>query len=82
MKENVLTHTEEEHFKSNNIRWFCKKNRMSIKVRDHCQLTSMYRGRAHGKCKKNVEQKQSYSFPLAFHKFRSNCCHLLFKKFF
>ena len=50
------------------------------KIRDHYRLTSRYRIPAHEKFNKNVKQKRSKFFPLAFHIFSIYDCHLFLKK--
>ena len=44
----------EEDYRNNNICRFCEKNVQSEKVRDHCHLTSRYKGPAHKTCVINV----------------------------
>ena len=74
--------TEDEKYnRSNTICRFCGKNEESDKVRDHCYLTSKYRGSAHNKCDFDVTQKQSIFIPFAFHNFGKYDCHRFFKKF-
>ena len=53
---------------------------MSDKVKDHCHLTSDYRGPAHSKCNINVTQKQSNFLSFIFHNFSNYDCHMFFKK--
>ena len=45
--------TEDFH-NNNNICRFCEKEILSDKVRDHCHLTSKYRGPAHNTYNTNV----------------------------
>ena len=59
---------------------FVKKNIQCDKIRDHCLLTSRYRGPAHSKCNNNVTQKQSNFIPFIFHNFSNYDCHMFFKK--
>ena len=59
---------------------FVKKKIECDKVRDHCHLTSKYRGSAHSKCNVNVTQDQSNSIPFIFHSFNNFDCHMFFKK--
>ena len=74
-----MTEEDEEHYKNNNICRFCEKNIVSDKVRDHCHLTSNYRGPAHSKCNINVSQKQSNFIPFIFHNFSNYDCHRFLK---
>ena len=73
-----MTEEDEEHYKNNTICHFCEKKVESDKVRDHCHLTSNYRGPAHSKCNKNVTQNQSYFIPFVFHIFSNYDCHMFF----
>ena len=50
------------------------------KVRDHCHLTSKYRGPAHNTCNINVTQKQSNFICFIFHNFSNYDCHMFFKE--
>ena len=53
----------------NNICRFCEKEILSDKVRDHCHLTTKYRGPAHSVFNINVTQDQSNFIPFIFHNF-------------
>ena len=68
--------TEDEDFKNDNICRFCGKEKLSDKVRDHCQLTGKYRGPAHNVCNINDTQKQSNIIPFLFHNFSNHDCHV------
>ena len=59
---------------------FCEKNFESDKVRDHCHLTSRYRGPAHSKGNINVTQQQSNFITFIFHNFSNYDCHVFFQK--
>ena len=49
-KDIIMTQEDEEHYKNNNICWFCEQEILhNTKVRDHCPLTGKYRGPAHEK---------------------------------
>ena len=78
-KDFVMTEEDDEIYRNNNTCRLCWKNIESYKCRDHCQLTSIYRGAAHGKSKLNATQKQSNYIPLKFQKFSNYDCHLSFK---
>ena len=62
-----------------NICWFCEKEILKDKVRDHCHLTGKYRGPAHHQCNINVKDKQRNFIPIIFHNFSKYDCHLFFK---
>ena len=79
-KDIILTEKDEEDFRNDNICRFCEKEILSDKVRDHCHLTSKYRGPAHGKCNINVSQNQSNFISFIFHNFSNYDCHMFFKK--
>ena len=79
-KDIIMKQEDEEDYKNNNICRFCEKKILSDKVRDHCHLTSKYRGPAHNVCNINVKQKDSDFLPFAFHNFSNYDCHMFFKK--
>ena len=79
--ENInMTKKDEEDFTNNNICRFGEKVLIFDKERDHCHLTSKYRGPAHSKCKTNVTQKQSNFITFIFHNFFNYDCHIFSKK--
>ena len=78
-KDFIMTEDEEDYRKINICR-FCEKFIESDKVRDHCHLTSKYRGPAHSKCNINVTEDQSNFLPFLFHNFSNYDCHMFFKK--
>ena len=79
-KKDIIMTEKDEDFRNNNICRFCEKNIECNKVRDHCHLTSRYRGPAHNTCNINVKQKESNFTLFVLHNF-SNCdCHMFFKK--
>ena len=79
-KDIVMIEDDEEDFRKNNICRFCEKEIVSDKVRDHCHLTSKYRGPAHSTCNINVKQKDSNFIPFLFHNFSNYDCHMFFKR--
>ena len=68
-KDIIMTEKDEELFKNINICRLCDKEVFSDKVRDHCHLTSIYRGPAHNTSNNNVTQEQSNFIPFLFHNF-------------
>ena len=54
-----MTEEDEKDYRNNIICRFCEKNIECDKVRDHCHLTSKYRGPANSKRNINLTQKQS-----------------------
>ena len=79
-KHIIMTDESEEDCRKINICRFSEKNIECDKIRDHCHLTSRYRGVAHSKCNINVTQEQSNFIPFIFHNFSSYDCHMFFKK--
>ena len=79
-KDIIMTKKDEEDFKHDTICSFCEKNIGSDKVRDHCHLTSRYRGPAHSICNNNITQKQRNFIPFIFQNFSIYDCHMFFKK--
>ena len=74
-----MTEEDEEDFKKDNNCSFYEEYKLSDKVRDHCHLTSKYKGPAHSNCNINVTHKQRIFIPFIFHTF-SNCdCHMFLK---
>ena len=76
----IMTEEDEKKYGKNIICRFCEKNNECDKVKDHCHLTSKYRGPAHSFCKNNVTQKQSKFIPVIFLNFKNYDCHMFFKK--
>ena len=66
IKDNIVTEEDKEEYGSNNICRFCEKEIIVVKCRDHCHLTTKYRGPAHSKYNANVTQKQSNFIPFVF----------------
>ena len=79
-KDIIMTKEDEEDYKNDNICRFCEKEILNNKVRDHCHLTSNYRGAAHSECNIIVTQDQSIFIPFIFHNFSNYDCHMFFKK--
>ena len=74
-----MTEEDGEDFKKYTICRFCEKE-LSDKVKDHCQLTGIYRGPAHSKCNINVTQDKINFVPIIFHNFGNYDCHMFFGK--
>ena len=77
-KDIIMTEEDKVDYRNNNICRFCEKIIEPDKVRDHCHLTSKYRGPAHAECNINVTQKQSNFIPFIFHNFSNYDCHMFF----
>ena len=56
----------------------CKEKLDKDKVRDHCQITSKYRGVAHSQC--NLELKIPKKLPIIFHNLEGYDEHIIFKE--
>ena len=67
-------------FQESNICWICKKviDNDDEKVRDHCHITSKFRGAAHKSC--NVNLKLTKKVPVIFLNLRGYDCHLTFNE--
>ena len=58
LNKNLIMSKEEEHlFQQSNTCWICKKliNHDDEKIRDHCHITSKFRGAAHWSCNINFQ---------------------------
>ena len=74
-----MTSEENESFERSNICWICGKLiDFDQKVRDHCHITSKYRGAAHWSC--NINLKISKKVPVIFHNLRGCDSNLIFKE--
>ena len=66
--------------------WLCEKefNLKDIKekpvVKDHCHLTSKFRGLAHNNCNLNTRKAHISFVRILFHNFSRYDCHLIFEK--
>ena len=52
-KRLIMTSEDEEIYNNSQICWICKQELNMDKVRDHCHVTSKFRGAAHNKCNIN-----------------------------
>ena len=78
-KDNIMTEEDQYDFEKNNICRYCEKYIETGKVRDHCHLTSKYRGPAHSDCNLKVKQKDSDFITIGLHNFSNYDCHMFFK---
>ena len=82
MKKNFnknLIMSEEEHlFQQSNSCWICKKliNHDDKKFRDHCHITSKFRGAAHQSC--NLNFQLTKKIPVIVHNLKGYDSHLIF----
>ena len=77
--KNLIMSEEEEYlFQQSNSCWICKKliNHDDEKVRDHCHMTSEFRGAAHWDC--NINFQFNKKVPVIFHNLKGYDSHLIF----
>ena len=60
-KDIIMTEEDKLDFENDNICRYCEKYIETNKVRDHCHLTSNYRGPAHNECNLQVKKKTAIS---------------------
>ena len=79
-KNLIMSAEEEEKFQLSNSCWICDKLFVVgyEKIREHCQITGIYRGAAHFSCNANL--KLSKKIPVIFHNLRGYDSHLLIKE--
>ena len=76
-----MTEEEEEYLlQQTNTCWICKKliNNDDEKVRDHCHVTSKFRGAAHWYC--NINFQLTKKVPVIFQNLKSYDSHLIFSE--
>ena len=73
-----MTEEEEQFFQKSNSCWICKKliANDDEKLRDHCHVTSKFRGAAHKICDINFQLTKKV--PVIFHYLRGYESHLIF----
>ena len=79
-KHLVMTGEEEHLFQESNNCWICKIliDNDDEKVRDHCHITSKFRGAAHWDCKINFQLTKKV--PVIFHSLKGYDSHLIFSE--
>ena len=79
-KNLVMTEKEEHLFQESNNCWICKKliDNDDEKVRDHCHITSKFRGAAHWNC--NINFQLTKKIPVIFHNLKGYDSHLIFSE--
>ena len=78
-KDIIMTEEDQQDFENNNVCRYCEKYFELDKVRDHCHLTSKYRGPAHSDCNLKVKQKDSNFITIGLHNFSNYDNHMFFK---
>ena len=76
--KNLIITEEEDQYQSSNTCWICKKliDHDDKKVRDHCHVTSKFRGAAHWSC--NLDVQLNRNVPVISHNLRGCDSHLIF----
>ena len=80
-KKNLVMTEEEEHlFQQSNTCWICKKliDNDDEKFRDHCHITSKFRGAAHWGC--NINFQLTKKVPVILHNLKGYDSHLIFSE--
>ena len=79
-KKSKMAIDDEERYQNSQICWICneKINNDKDKERDHCQITSKFRGAAHKKC--NLKLKIPRKLPITFHNLEGYDGHIIFKE--
>ena len=75
-----MTEEEEHLFQKSNTCWICKKfiDNDNKKVRDHCHITSKFRGAGHWSC--NINFQLTKNVPVIFHNLKGYDSHLTFSE--
>ena len=75
-----MTIDDVERYQNSQICWICneKINNDKDKERDHCHITSKFRGDAHKKC--NLKLKIPRKLPIIFHNLEGYDGHIIFKE--
>ena len=68
---------DENNYQNSEICWICNQEIIKDKVRDHCHITSKFRGPAHKEC--NSKLKIPRKIPIIFHNLEGYDGHLIFK---
>ena len=77
--KNLIMSEEEEYlFQQSNSCWICKKIIIddNEKIRDHCHITSKFRGAAHWDC--NINFQLTKRIPVIFQNLKDYDSHLIF----
>ena len=79
-KNLIMSEEEELLFQKSNSCWICKKliDNDEEKVRDHCRVTSKFRGAAHWDC--NINLQLNKKVPAVFDNLRGYDSHLIFSE--
>ena len=77
-KNSIMSEEEEHLFQQSNSCWNCKRIIYddNEKFRDHCHITSKFRGVAHQNC--NLNFQLTKRIPVIFHTLKGYDIHLIF----
>ena len=77
-KDLIMSEEEEHLFQQSHSCWICKKiiNHDVENVRDHCHITSKFRGAVHQSCNLNFQMTKTIS--VRFHNLKGYDSHLIF----
>ena len=77
-KNSIMSEEEEHLFQQSNSCWNCKRIIYddNEKFRDHCHITSKFRGVAHQNC--NLNFQLTKRIPVIFHTLKGYDSHLIF----
>ena len=73
-----MSNEDEEIYNNSCICWIWKQELHTDKVRDHCHVTSKFRGASHGKC--NINLRFSKKLPIIFDNLQGYDGHSIFKE--
>ena len=73
-----MSEEEEKQFQSSNVCWICEKliDDEDEKARDHCHITTKFRGTAHWSC--NINLQLTKKVPIIFHNLRGYDSRFIF----
>ena len=89
----IITKEQEQKFRTVKDCYLCKRPLGTDRVRDHCHMTGLYRGAAHGECNLKLKYRgrtsstdekkryRGYIVPVVFHNLRGYDGHLIMKGF-
>ena len=89
----IITAQQEQELRTADNCYLCKQPLGADRVRDHCHMTGLYRGAAHGECNLKLKYRcrasstdgkkrfRGYMVPVVFHNLRGYDGHLIMKGF-
>ena len=73
-----MTIEDEEIYHNSHIRWICKQELNTDKLRDYCKINGRYRGAAHDKCSKKLGVPKILR--IIFHNLQRYDGHIIFNE--